>query len=119
MVLFTSKFNVMTFQEFTFIEPSTQCEIMVDITMKGNISDAYTYVSDIDALNEYLDEDDKKPILWKVGRNPLFAHNKNALRRLSYCLVVSPHTLEGWELLHLCKDKHKFTFEILDPLEGE
>lgn len=107
----------MSFKEFTFIEPESYLEIMVDVNAKtGKIINAYTYVNDVrNIIDEDRDDvvEELKKIKLKKLVNPLFGHNKR-LAKLSG-LVVSPENEDEWNFLHEVRKVNDLFFEILEP----
>lgn len=114
----------MAFHEFTFTQPETQCEIMVDIDSKtGRIIDVYCYASDVPTIrnegtgNTYI-------LSAKPGLNPLFVHFVSKVRvlRLLICngfLVSMPDTVDEYiyqsEILDLAVNKYSLPNTFIAP----
>lgn len=105
----------MAFQEFTFVEPYSQLEFMVDVDVDNfKIIDCYTYIKDINELDKDDDDCDFTNYKWKVGKNPLFGHNKNVAKRVFLTCYCSVETEKEYELLFAVAKKNNFQTDGID-----
>lgn len=108
----------MAFQEFTFVEPTTGLEFMVDIdTDTHKIIDCYGYIKDIEEEREGDYAEELWDLIggrWTVGQNSLFGHNKNKAETVFMYCVVSCEDEDDNVFLHEVVKKNKFkVYEIV------
>jgi hypothetical protein len=104
------------FKEFTFVEPGSGIEFMVDIDNSFNVIGCYTYINDIKEEwdNDYLPEPLSKG--WRKGKNPIFAHNKKKSKDVFLYCVVSCEDGDDFIFLHETAKKNNFETDcILEP----
>lgn len=77
----------MTFQEFTLVDPESQCEVMADVDIEsGRIIDLYCYKDNVPVIENYETGKIYK-IKTKAGKNPLFVHIASKKRIFKLLLI--------------------------------